>query len=178
MEYLEKYSLSKFQIHLYRLVRENGFFSRPRYLNRMLILIPANCVNIAFALYGAIVQPESFPNHLLFVFLGNLAIYLMYYILMKIIHREHFTRFAIVFLLSAIFFWSSSLYFFYQEVKSYEVQPAISRMRNRPCLLLNTYDVHDIWHLLSSFSLFFSFLTLFTLDDGIRKKRRKELAAF
>jgi len=51
-------------------------------------------------------------------------------------------------------------------------------MRNRPCILLNTYDVHDIWHILSSFSLFFSFLTLLTLDDGIRKKRRNELAAF
>ncbi|UJR08524.1 hypothetical protein I4U23_012787 [Adineta vaga] len=165
-------------IHLYRLVRENGFFSRPRYLNRMMILIPANCINIAFALYGAIVQPESFPNHLLFVFLGNLAIYLIYYILMKLIHREHFTRFSILFLLLAIFFWSTSLYFFYQEVKSYEVQPAISRMRNRACILLNTYDVHDIWHILSSFSLFFSFLTLLTLDDGIRKTRRKELAAF
>ncbi|CAF3828533.1 unnamed protein product [Rotaria sordida] len=165
-------------IHLYRLVKEHGFFSRPRYLNRMMILIPANCINIAFALYGAIIQPESFPNHLLFVFLGNLAIYLMYYILMKIIHRENFTRFSIVFLLLAILFWSSSLYFFYQQVKSYEVQPAISRMRNRPCILLNTFDVHDIWHLLSSFSLFFSFLTLLTLDDGIRKEKRKELAAF
>ncbi|CAF0861033.1 unnamed protein product [Rotaria sp. Silwood1] len=165
-------------IHLYRLVKENGFFSRPRYLNRMMILIPANCINIAFALYGAIIQPESFPNHLLFVFLGNLAIYLLYYILMKIIHREHCTRFSILFLLSAILCWSSSLYFFYQIVKSYEVQPAISRMRNRPCILLNTYDVHDIWHILSSFSLFFSFLTLLTLDDGIRKKKRKELAAF
>ncbi|CAF2736229.1 unnamed protein product [Rotaria sp. Silwood2] len=165
-------------IHLYRLVKENGFFSRPRYLNRMMILIPANCINIAFALYGAIIQPESFPNHLLFVFLGNLAIYLTYYILMKTIHREHFTRFSILFLLSAILSWSSSLYFFYQQVKSYEVQPAISRMRNRPCIILNTYDVHDIWHILSSFSLFFSFLTLLTLDDGIRKKKRKELAAF
>jgi len=165
-------------VHLYRLVIENGFFSRPRYLNRMLILIPTNCLNIAFALYGAIVQPESFPNHLLFVFLGNLAIYLLYYILMKLIHREHFTRYAVLFLFLATFFWSSSLYFFYQEVKSYEVQPAISRMRNRPCVVLNTYDVHDIWHLLSSFSLFFSFLTLLTLDDGIRKKRRKEIAAF
>ncbi|CAF1443497.1 unnamed protein product [Rotaria magnacalcarata] len=165
-------------IHLYRLVKENGIFSRPRYLNRMAILIPTNCLNIAFALYGAIIQPESFPNHLLFVFLGNLAIYLLYYILMKIIHREVFTRFSILFLLSATLSWSSSLYFFYQQVKSYEVQPAISRMRNRPCIILNTYDVHDIWHILSSFSLFFSFLTLLTLDDGIRKRKRKDLAAF
>ncbi|CAF4166026.1 unnamed protein product, partial [Rotaria sordida] len=38
--------------HLYRLVKENGFFSRPRYLNRMIILVAANCVNVAFALYG------------------------------------------------------------------------------------------------------------------------------
>ena len=166
------------KVHLYRLVRENGFFSRPRYLNRMLILIPVNCLNIAFALYGAIVQPESFPNHLLFVFLGNLAIYLIYYILMKIIHREEFTRYSIVYLFSATFFWGSSLYFFYQEVKSYEVPPSISRMRNRPCILLQTFDVHDIWHILSSFSLFFSFLTLLTLDDGIRKKPRKQIAAF
>jgi hypothetical protein len=97
---------------------------------------------------------------------------------MKVIHREHFTRYSILFLILAIFSWSSSLYFFYQEVKSYEVQAAISRMRNRPCILLNTYDVHDIWHILSSFSLFFSFLTLLTLDDGIRKIRRKKLAAF
>lgn len=179
---LWKYSMPFFslfiQIHLYRLVRENGICSRPRYLNRMLILIVANCLNIAFALYGAFVQPESFPNHLLFVFLGNLAIYLMYYILMKVVHREEFTRYSIIYLLLAVLFWSSSLYFFYQEVKSYEVPAAISRMRNRPCILLNTYDVHDIWHLLSSFSLFFSFLTLLTLDDGIRKKRRKQIAAF
>ncbi len=143
-----------------------------------MILVTANFINIGFALYGAIFQPESFPNHLLFVFLGNLALYLLYYILMKIIHRETFTLFSKFALLLSVFFWGSSLYFFYDEVKSYEVQPAISRTLNQECMLLETYDAHDIWHLLSSFGLFFSFLSILTIDDGVRNKLRKKLAAF
>lgn len=147
-------------------------------MNRMGILIPANLINIGFALYGAVVQPESFPNHLLFVFLGNLALYLVYYIIMKRIHREHFTPFSIGILLLSICFWSSSLYFFYDEVKSYEVQPAISRTLNQQCIVLHTYDAHDVWHILSSFGLFLSFLSILTIDDGVRKRPRRELAAF
>lgn len=144
----------------------------------MVILIFANILNIGFAMYGGITQPESFPNHLLFVFLGNLVLYLTYYIIMKLIHRERFTRMGIVSLLLSLVFWIPSLYFFYDEVKSYEVQPALSRTMNQKCILLNAYDAHDIWHLLSSFALFFSFLSVFTMDDGVRTKQRKELAAF
>ncbi|UJR37709.1 hypothetical protein I4U23_030404 [Adineta vaga] len=177
--YMGRLKLSlRVHIHLYRLVKTNGFFSRPRYLNRMGILIPGNFINIAFALYGAIAQPESFPNHLLFVFLGNLALYLCYYIVMKKIHHEHFTLFSVAILVLSLCFWASSLVFFYNEVKSYEIQPALSRTLNQRCILLQTYDAHDVWHILSSFGLFFSFLSILTIDDGIRKKPRREIAAF
>jgi hypothetical protein len=159
-------------------MKENGFVSRPRYVNRMVILFLANFVNIGFALWGAILQPESFPNHLLFIFLANLALYLSYYIIMKIVHRERFTHFAKATLILSLVFWSSSVIFFYDEVKSYEVQPAISRTMNQKCIVFDTYDAHDVWHLLSSFGLFFSFLSILTIDDGVRTKRRKELAAF
>jgi hypothetical protein len=144
----------------------------------MIILVAANIVNIGFALFGAIFQPESFPNHLVLIFLGNLALYLIYYIIMKVIHRETFTRFAKIFLLLSLCSWGSSSYFFYDEVKSYEVQAAISRTYNQECILFDTYDAHDIWHILSSFALFFSFLSILTIDDGVRKRLRKELAAF
>ncbi len=154
-------------------MKENGFVSRPRYVNRMVILFLANFVNIGFALWGAILQPESFPNHLLFIFLANLALYLSYYIIMKIVHRERFTQFAKASLILSLVFWSSSVIFFYDEVKSYEVQPAISRTMNQKCIVFDTYDAHDVWHLLSSFGLFFSFLSILTIDDGVRTKRRK-----
>ncbi|CAF1533549.1 unnamed protein product, partial [Didymodactylos carnosus] len=177
--YMGKLKLNfRVHINLYKLVKENGFFSRPRYVNRMVLLILANVANIAFALYGAIHQPESFPNHLLFVFLGNLLLYLTWYIIMKLIHREKFTRFPVIYLITATIFWGFSLYFFFREVKSYEVPAAISRTRNKQCIVLNFFDDHDVWHILSSFSMFFSFLTLLTLDDGIRNKRRRDIAAF
>ena len=144
----------------------------------MVLLLLGNCLNMSFALYGAIYQPDSFPNHLLFVFLGNLALYLSYYMIMKKVHKERFTRFSKVTLVLSMIFWICSLVFFYTEVKSYEVQPAISRSLNQECIVLRTYDAHDIWHLLSAFALFFSFLLLLTIDDGVRTKPRTELAAF
>ncbi len=143
-----------------------------------MLLLVANVANIGFALFGAIAQPDSFPNHLLFVFLGNLALYLTYYIIMKLIHKERFTHMTVVYLGSSLCFWVASLYFFYDEVKSYEVQPAISRTLNQRCIVLKTYDAHDVWHLLSSFALFFSFLSILTMDDGVRTRARKELAAY
>ena len=41
--------------------------------------------------------------------------------------------------------------------------PAVSRELNQGCMLMKFYDGHDIWHLLSSIALFFSFLVSFTL---------------
>ncbi len=97
---------------------------------------------------------------------------------MKVIHREQFTRFSVLALILSICFGTSSLYFFNNEVKSYEVEPAISRTYNQRCILFDTYDAHDIWHILSSFGLFFIFLSMLTIDDGVRNKPRNKLAAF
>lgn len=36
--------------------------------------------------------------------------------------------------------------------------PAESRSFNKPCVLFGFYDNHDVWHFLSAFALFFSFL--------------------
>ena len=97
---------------------------------------------------------------------------------MKLINREKMTILCKCFLTIAMFFWIPALYFFYQEVKDYEIQPAASRQYNQSCLLFNTYDVHDIWHFLSSFGLFFSFMGIMTIDDDIRDKPRSEISVF
>ena len=36
--------------------------------------------------------------------------------------------------------------------------PAGSRNNNQECVVLGFFDTHDLWHFLSSFALFFSFL--------------------
>ncbi len=40
----------------------------------------------------------------------------------------------------------------------FKVTPAQSRSMNQACIFLGFYDVHDVWHFLSSTSMFFSFM--------------------
>ncbi|MGH0186509.1 UNVERIFIED_CONTAM: hypothetical protein FKN15_022604 [Acipenser sinensis] len=54
--------------------------------------------------------------------------------------------------------WGAALYFFFQNLTSWEETPAESREQNRECILLNFFDDHDIWHFLSAAAMFFSFL--------------------
>lgn len=39
-----------------------------------------------------------------------------------------------------------------------QLTPAESRTYNKSCMLLKFYDNHDIWHLISAGSMFFSFM--------------------
>ena len=53
----------------------------------------------------------------------------------------------------------------------------MSRDGNRDCMLV-FYDSHDMWHFMSAFALFFSFLMLMTLDDDTEGTPRTELRVF
>ncbi|KAG1669986.1 hypothetical protein GQR58_017176 [Nymphon striatum] len=62
--------------------------------------------------------------------------------------------------------------------ESHQLSPAESRNLNRPCLILDFYDDHDIWHFLSSSALFFSFMILLTLDDDLIYTPRDKIPVF
>ncbi|XP_070548991.1 SID1 transmembrane family member 1-like [Ptychodera flava] len=75
--------------------------------------------------------------------------------------------------------WVPALYFFVQGLAQWEKTPAESREGNRDCLLFDFYDDHDVWHFLSACGLFFTFMTLLTLDDDVDyNKPRDEIPAF
>lgn len=97
---------------------------------------------------------------------------------MKIYHKERLHFLTRLCLLFSFVLWGVAIYFFSQEVKNYDISPAASRELNRSCLILDTYDHHDIWHILSSFALFVSFLSMLTIDDDIQDKRRDEITVF
>ncbi|GAV00954.1 hypothetical protein RvY_11734 [Ramazzottius varieornatus] len=52
---------------------------------------------------------------------------------------------------------------------AWSVSPAKSREGNEDCLphTSNFYDKHDMWHMLSAFALYFTFMTQMTLDDDL-----------
>ena len=56
--------------------------------------------------------------------------------------------------------------------------PAVSRDGNRDCIMLNFFDSHDLWHFMSAFGLFFSFVMLMTLDDNQEGTSRDRLRVF
>ncbi|XP_076457766.1 SID1 transmembrane family member 1-like isoform X2 [Babylonia areolata] len=164
---------------LFRIIKTECFRCvKPMYVNRFVMLLVGNLINWAFALYGAIVHPSDFASFLLAIFIGNLLLYLLFYIIMKLLSKERINGLAILCIGAASITWGFALYFFFQHLTSWHLSPAQSRQGNRPCILLDFYDAHDVWHFLSSASMFFSFLILLTLDDDLYLQRRDRIPVF
>ncbi|KAK7479399.1 hypothetical protein BaRGS_00029316, partial [Batillaria attramentaria] len=137
----------------------------PTFDNRVVLLVIGNVINWA-ALYGAIAQPSNFPSHVLYLLIGNLGMYVIFYTLVKTYRRwrdgqrwEGMNPMVTMVILAAIATWAVALYFFFRRLTSWQLSPAESREGNRKCILLDFYDAHDVWHFLSAISLFFSFVT-------------------
>uniref|UniRef100_D4A117 SID1 transmembrane family, member 1 n=1 Tax=Rattus norvegicus TaxID=10116 RepID=D4A117_RAT len=132
--------------------------SRPLYMDRMVLLIVGNLVNWSFALFGLIYRPRDFASYMLGIFICNLLLYLAFYIIMKLRSSEKVLPLPVFCIVATAVVWAAALYFFFQNLSSWEGTPAESREKNRECVLLGFFDDHDIWHFLSATALFFSFL--------------------
>ncbi|XP_068401630.1 SID1 transmembrane family member 1 isoform X4 [Eschrichtius robustus] len=152
--------------------------SRPLYMDRMVLLIMGNLVNWSFALFGLIYRPRDFASYMLGIFICNLLLYLAFYIIMKLRSSEKILLIPLFCIVATAVVWAAALYFFFQNLSSWEGTPAESREKNRECILLDFFDDHDIWHFLSATALFFSFLVLLTLDDDLDVVRRDQIPVF
>ncbi|XP_075399578.1 SID1 transmembrane family member 1 isoform X5 [Tenrec ecaudatus] len=153
-------------------------WSRPLYMDRMALLVVGNLVNWSFALFGLIYRPRDFASYMLGIFICNLLLYLAFYIIMKLRSSEKVLLVPLFCIVATAVVWSAALYFFFQNLSSWEGTPAESREKNRECILLDFFDDHDIWHFLSATALFFSFLVLLTLDDDLDVVRRDQIPVF
>ncbi|KAM8905746.1 SID1 transmembrane family member 1 isoform 4-T4 [Lycaon pictus] len=152
--------------------------SRPLYMDRMVLLIVGNLVNWSFALFGLIYRPRDFASYMLGIFICNLLLYLAFYIIMKLRSSEKLLPIPLFCIVATAVMWAAALYFFFQNLSTWEGTPAESREKNRECILLDFFDDHDIWHFLSATALFFSFLVLLTLDDDLDVVRRDQIPVF
>ncbi|NXG34180.1 SIDT1 protein, partial [Dromaius novaehollandiae] len=152
--------------------------SRPMYMDRMVLLIVGNLVNWSFAIFGLVYRPRDFASYILGIFICNLLLYLAFYIIMKLRSSEKLLPIPLFCIVATAVMWAAALYFFFQNLSSWEETPAESREKNRPCILLGFFDDHDVWHFLSATALFFSFLVLLTLDDDLDTVRRDKIPVF
>ncbi|XP_029434327.1 SID1 transmembrane family member 1 isoform X4 [Rhinatrema bivittatum] len=152
--------------------------SWPMYMDRMVLLIVGNLVNWSFAIFGLVYRPRDFASYMLGIFICNLLLYLAFYIIMKLRSSEKIQPLPLFCIIATAVVWGSALYFFFQNLSSWEETPAESREKNRECILLDFFDDHDIWHFLSASAMFFSFLVLLTLDDDLDFVRRDQIPVF
>ncbi|XP_048338743.1 SID1 transmembrane family member 1 isoform X2 [Sphaerodactylus townsendi] len=152
--------------------------SRPMYMDRMVLLVVGNLVNWSFAIFGLVYRPKDFASYLLGIFICNLLLYLAFYVIMKLRSSERLLPVPLFCIVATAVMWAAALYFFFQNLSSWEETPAESREKNRPCILMGFFDDHDVWHFLSGAALFFSFLVLLTLDDDLDSVRRDRIPVF
>ena len=97
---------------------------------------------------------------------------------MKIHHKEKITIPPMIYATLAMCFWMPGLYFFSNPPNSFDGTPAQSRNFNKECDILDFYDYHDIWHFLSAAGMFFCFMLLLTLDEGLADVETQSILIF
>lgn len=165
----------------YALLSGNCRALLPVYPDRFILLLVLNLANWGLSAYGVTVlawKGGDFASFLLAILIGNVLLYTFFYIIMKLRHGERIGLEPALYILISCVTWSGSMYFFLNKSTSWVFSPARSRHYNQECQLLGFYDNHDIWHLLSSLSLFLDFMILLTLDDDLKVTERTRIKVF
>jgi hypothetical protein len=157
--------------------KENCTLFKPKKLVRFLKLCFAIFMNFIITLL-MIFSRKGIATIVLALIISNFLIYAAIYLLSKFWYREPWTMKPIIYLVVLGLAWGSSFYFYVNNVAQWEYSPAQSRALNKECIVLGFYDYHDVWHFLSAVAMFFSFLFLLTLDDGLNGVRREKINVF
>lgn len=159
-----------------RMIREKPW--PPKQKPKFAMAVFSILLNLAFALASISAQPADFNSFFLVVLVTNLTVSLFYYIITKCLYREVPSWRPALYFILAFVIWMIGIFFYTRAVTNWLEPPAVSRNGNRECIVLGFFDAHDMWHFLSAFALFFSFLMLMTLDDGQRVTPRNKLRVF
>jgi len=116
----------------------------------------------------------------------NVGIYLSEYLLRKIVEIKDanegrkILRFCVFFffLLLCLIVGLLAGVFYSRKLQSRNLTPAESRDKNQLCSVGDFFDNHDIWHFLSSTSLFLAFIFLLTIDDDMFLTKRTDIKVF
>lgn len=142
-------------------------------------------LNISIAVYILIAQqPDRSSMYLLIIFMVNMAVYLLFYMSMKLYHslvlkekNESIRWISWFYFVLAHCFALPSLYFFQSVQRNSNLTAAESRNLNAPCSI-GIFDMHDIWHFLSASGLFYLFLFILTLEDSNLTVDRELITVF
>ncbi|KAL3274294.1 hypothetical protein HHI36_015699 [Cryptolaemus montrouzieri] len=148
---------------------------------RFILLVLANFINFAILMMGMClysVGATDFGTFLLLILMGNAILHTIFYVSMKLIHKEKLCIEATVYGMLSLMVWTASAMYFFDKSTLWMVTPAESRNWNQECMFLNFFDKHDIWHLFSAPALYFTFMLLLCLDDDLVQTPQENIPVF
>ena len=83
------------------------------------------------------------------------------------IHKERISVLMWIWLVIDLFILVLSLFFFLRTSSNIFLSPEESNELNKPCIVFDYFDYHDIWHILSATGLFIFMNIVFFLDTQI-----------
>ena len=133
-------------------------------LPKFVLICTINIVTLSMYIYATIIKPD-FSDWLLGLCVVNMIIYFIYYLISKIINKEKVKFIWWIALLIDIFVIILSLIYFNMSVNNRLLTIEESNRLNRPCVLFNYFDYHDIWHILSATGLFLFMNIIYFMDE-------------
>ncbi|EYC26456.1 hypothetical protein Y032_0010g1166 [Ancylostoma ceylanicum] len=108
----------------------------------------------------------------------NTFLFLGYYIVLKCWNAEKWCKFSSRCICASVLLWAAALFFFLKEETDWALTAAQSRALNRPCVLLNFFDYHDLWHISSALASLVLLIGVSSLDDDLCAIPTRELSVF
>tara|TARA_B110001469_G_C9619121_1_gene308434 strand:- start:384 stop:1535 length:1152 start_codon:yes stop_codon:yes gene_type:complete len=136
---------------------------KPKDIPKLILIISLNSITLGLYIFATITKP-NFTDWLLGVCIINLVIYFLYYFIQKIKNKEPINKLIYIWLILDIIILNLSLVFFFIELTDKFLPMNESDALNKPCVLFNYFDYHDIWHILSAIGLFIFMNIIYFLD--------------
>ena len=152
------------------MIRNDNLIINPKFW----LVLFTNIFTLGMLIYASFVKPY-FTGWMLCIGIVNLMIYFVYYIVTKIINKEKIKNFIfllividIVLLVVSMYFYNNTDYDTFRSIRE-------SNKLNRECVLFNYFDNHDIWHFMSSTTLFVFIVIILFIDYDLEYSREEVL---
>ena len=131
---------------------------------KLILITILNLFTLGTYLWAVITQ-ANFTDWVLGLIIVNMIIYFIYYVIQKIRYKEPISLLIGFWLLIDIIVIGLSLVFYLMTSTNIFLTPEESKEMNKPCIIFNYFDYHDVWHILSALGLFIFMNIVFFLDN-------------
>ena len=141
------------------------------------LLVCINSYTLGMYIYAAITKP-NFTDWFLGVTIVNMLIYFVYYLVLKIKHKEKVQTVFYIWIILDIITIALSLVYFLKTSSNIFLTIEESNELNKPCVIFGYFDYHDIWHILSATGLFIFINIVYFMDKNLNEELDSQIAVF